>query len=621
MSAYMITKRKYGTSLLFHKDGVSDIVKDNKWEVVRSHSDALGYSLTFDEEDSIYKDDIRVDNTALVIKDYDSYLYHKEEISIEGGSYSLGMYLSFSDDAIISFYNNPNLVIPILSWEDIDGMKCSITLTRVEGTNDACITVTIGKNRKDARFYNGLEANTWIHFMYKRSVDTDNLYIDGKKVLQSKINLLMSNSSTFKEIKLGNSNPANVNSPVIYTIDDFFICNCGLYKEDFEPPRAYMHMLFPEVEKLDEIYSSNDDDHKFDNDHKIGASSGMYYKYHELEKTDTPGLYKFDSIGSGMLFLNSVFMNTDRWESRKDNRDPKSPKTFVTLLNSDDIEVMTKYGGKLVFAEICQTKGGLELAGSDYTLIVDQIPVELPHQMEFKVPIPAKNRDAMDTFILFDGSLAAIQNHRYEYIKRGDERYIKFTNRYDYVCSNGEPLTIVYLKRNTYIDPKTMQDRNVNPQIYFNRLHCVVTEPNKCNIPRFIGKNYGRTGFGPETSLFFVNGTWMHPESFVIKDNVISMSIPNKDNTLLAIGSDITILTLSSTQSVHHGNIYGGEYVVRGISDYDDITSVGITRPSYYKKEEGADYMMYHKHKFYDNNQIPKSNFPTIDKLHLTYKE
>ena len=52
----MITKRKYGTSLLFHKDGVSDIVKDNKWEVVRSHSDALRYSLAFDEQDSNYKD-------------------------------------------------------------------------------------------------------------------------------------------------------------------------------------------------------------------------------------------------------------------------------------------------------------------------------------------------------------------------------------------------------------------------------------------------------------------------------------------------------------------------------------------------------------------------------------
>ena len=90
---------------------------------------------------------------------------------------------------------------------------------------------------------------------------------------------------------------------------------------------------------------------------------------------------------------------------------------------------------------------------------------------------------------------------------------------------------------------------------------------------------------------------------------------------ILAKGSDLTILVFASTKSYNSQNMAAKEFVIRGVSDFDDITSVGITRPSYWKKWDGAEYDMYHKLKFYDDIVVPKCNFPTIDKFGIQFKE
>lgn len=607
MSTYINVKRKYGTSLIFRKGGVIDTADDNKnsWKVI-SNEDGI----SFNKQDSIFKKDLRNKNTVLYISKPDSYLYNDREISIDGDSYSLGFWISIDQPTVDLFYNNSSLIVPIVEWEDDYKLNCSIILGRIPGTNDPCIKLTIGSVERYIRFYAGFESDTWYHILYNRKVDTDKIFIDGKRVIEYKVDTKKANNTSFNNIKIGNWYPANKIPSVSYMLDDFFVCNSTIYDEDFDLPRAYINNIFPEVEYLEELETSEEDN-------KIGTSSGMYYKYHTLTKVSS-GVYQYMSLNSGLLFLNSVYMAPPRWESWVDNSDPKNSKTFIRLTNQEDIKAIDQFGGKLVFVEICQTKFGNIDAGSTYTIYTEQVSATTENQTKFKIPRPSFAKDDMNSFILFDGSLAAIQIHRYKYIKEGNDRYIEFTNKYDHPCSNNMPLTFVFVNRNEYKGDSN--DQQLNPQIYFSRFHCVVTTAGRCNIPKFVGKDYGKVGFGIESSLFFINGTWMHPDSFIIKKNVLTMS-NEKDDSLLAKGSDITILVLSSTKSYNSQNLLAKEFIIRGVSDFEDMTSLGITRPVYWKKKDGADYAMYHKLHFYDDNVVPKCNFPTIDKLGIQFKE
>lgn len=605
----MSIARKYGTSLIFRTTGVIDTSStNNKWKVIfPNDSDGI----LFDQEDSVFKEDLRNKNKTMYVSKYSSYLYNEDEISIDGDSYSLGFWIAIGQDTLDLFYENKDMIIPIVEWDDGSNIHCSIIIKRVPGTDDPSIALSLGSLVKYIRFFDGLESEKWYHFLYNRNVDTDRAFINGKRVIEYKVNTRTVNAPFFSKIKIGNTSASNKLPPVDYYLDDFFICNSYFYEKDFELPTAYMNNIFPEVEYLEEIESS-------DENHRLGTSSGMYYKYHTAKQL-SPGTYTVGATNSGMMFLNSVYLAPTRWNVRVDNSDPDHPKTVINLTNSEDISVADRIKDSLVFVEICQSRYGNTIAGTNYSITVEQTTASKPNQAKFLVPRPEFARDNIDSFILFDGSLAAVQSHRYNYIKEGSNRYIEFTNKYDQVCNEGAPLTFIFATRATY-NTDNKSDQEVNPQLYFKRYNCVVTTPGQCNIPKLVGKAYGRVGFGPESCLFFVNGTWMHPDSFIIKKNVLTME-NEKDDTLLAKGSDLTILVFASTKSYNSQNMAAKEFVIRGVSDFDDITSVGITRPSYWKKWDGADYDMYHKLKFYDDIVVPKCNFPTIDKFGIQFKE
>ena len=130
----MSIARKYGTSLIFRTTGVIDTSStNNKWKVIfPNDSDGI----LFDQEDSVFKEDLRNKNKTMYVSKYSSYLYNEDEISIDGDSYSLGFWIAIGQDTLDLFYENKDMIIPIVEWDDGSNIHCSIIINRVPSSMD-----------------------------------------------------------------------------------------------------------------------------------------------------------------------------------------------------------------------------------------------------------------------------------------------------------------------------------------------------------------------------------------------------------------------------------------------------------------------------------------------------
>lgn len=603
MPSYNAVKREYASVLTFHDNTFYESVTDCNWTTYGG-LEGISFSL----EDSHFNDIAKCNNKVMSIFGPSSYLHNTSDVYVNGTGYTIAMWYNISSDAMSKFYADNKAFIPLVEWEDDSGMKCSIKIAaHDETTGNMCFRITYGTKTYDMGFPVYNEPDTWNHFMYTRFEDVDKFYINGSLIGEVNADPNEFNSLCFFNLKIGNPyNQFEAHGIFSYAIDDFVLCNDALYRDEFEVPTRFLAWIFPEIERIDEL----DGD---DSIYKQGSMTGLkyIYSYPKYVGGSRLELETNTNTSNSMLFINSVYMAPDRWQITvtKIKSNPDVYKTYIQLNDAIDVSIASQSLFTLVT---------ISQKVNEFHVEVRQVVAAKDGQRRFTIPY-MKYQNTLESFILFDGSLAAIQQSRFKIEKVSDTQYdIILTNRMDYIATAGTPLTFVFLVRNSYDPAYPENDPLKNRQISFKRIQCIVTTKDKCILPKGGSKDYGTFGFGYNTALFFINGTFMTPDSFQIKKGVLTMNSPSYYDDTLSPNSNITILVMQSTEKPDYTD---KEYIATGASDMDDLVNIRITRPVYWKEPVNPVHQMYDKLHFYEHNKVPGSNFNYVDKFHLRFKE
>lgn len=601
MSEYFTVKRDYSTILTFHNHTYDDTVTSNEWQVYGGIE-----NIGFDNDLGVHSESMKLSTTCMSILGPSSYLENGTNMYSSTDRFNLSMWIRLSTDAITRFYANINAFITIAEWTDSSDTKVSIRIAAHSGdaTNkDMVFAILYGSAIYYASYPTYIEPGEWTHFMYCRAESTDRIFIDGILILTIAVDDSFMNDSTFDNFKVGNPySQLDSGGFFQYDIDEVSLCNDSITIDEFTPPDRYLWWVYPEIE-----YTETGDEDSTTVHYKQGASTGLSYLYFHPTSITSSGVLTFPSdftasnLMKMFLCINNTYMDPARYSISGNT---------VYLNNSIDISICNQS----LFTFVCLK----QLVLGEFSIAIHQI-TGANKQREYIIPYE-KHLNTTDSFILFDGSLAAIQKNRYTFKKVSDTQYkIILNNRADYIGTNSTPLTFLYCRRNSYNTSVAEDDPNVNRQISFTKIQCLMVSKTKAVLPT---ESYGSIGYNINNVLVFLNGTYLPPDAFTISKNIIYVDenycYHYSDRYFDDISnSNITLLLIQSSETQD----YDSNKYITGFSEFDWILDhLRITRMNPYTKENHYMEDMYNKVKFYSGNKVPSSNFNYIDKFNIKFK-
>ena len=598
---YYAIKRKYHSILTFHDHQFWDLKQDNAWEF---HGDQIwtfsdkAYNIKmyddkwcarFDQDKSVFNGilDCHPRNNCMTVLTTGGYLQHRTPIAIENNFFSIGCWIRIRAVNATQYINSPNYEIVLCGWDDAEenGTHVQLIVASSTGDHDACKIryrtsgpggTTVTTHQKEYQEPGPIYTPaTWHYFTFTHGEGYDRIYLDGKKVLENdtiKNNCMISNE--LHRFRLG-----------AYTdycsggldIDEFVIVNDFFGIDEFEVHKdrriywTYPEMLHEEELDLgDSIY------------YKTGSMFGIHYV--QLKPVSQSGsTLTFDMEPNDKilgLFINNTYMDPSRW----------SGTSTVTLSLASDKALISSATFTLVV---------IRPNSDDFFLDIRKVTAS---GNSFALPYIA-GKTSKDDFIILDGSLGIVQRDKYRVEGSGSSYTVKLNNPHETFGGGGTNLHIIFLRKNSGTDPN----------IKFLELQGSADPQGHCKFP----PEFNYIGYSKRNIILFVNGTYMPPDSYEIRNGVVTLV---NDTENLHPANNVTALFMISSEKMDLDDEMLNR--INGASEWNAILDdLRITRPTSWKEPENDYAGMYNKIQWYKNNKIPGCNFMYIDEAGIKFKE
>lgn len=263
--------RRYFISVYAYNNNFQDQILGNEWTKYGNQN-----QIVFNKYPSRFQELCGLNTSVISLIDSSTYIQCNTPHTSNTGFYSVSCWFRISTSAFTSFFINNYRYIPFIEWTDGKGKKCSIYLL-YHRTLDTGESITTRVQLGDFVMYGPFDwqFDKWTHFLYCRENNTDRIFVDGRKMFETVVNLSSVNDNTFKAIKIGNMYSSGQSGIYNYDLDDVNICNDFLYREDFDPPDRIIPWLFPIGKRIEKDKEVNNNVH-------IDSSAPNFYN---AEKT------------------------------------------------------------------------------------------------------------------------------------------------------------------------------------------------------------------------------------------------------------------------------------------------------------------------------------------------
>lgn len=286
--------REYFTYLLFYDNSFQEQRAKNEW-VIRANTDPI--EIYYDKHVSRFVDLMHLSGyQTITFNNSNTYIMNTTTKDFTRyNQYSMSTWYNISQEALDSMVRGETRFIPGIEWEDTTGKTVKIKfMDHANDTGNICLTIEYSGYKKFEVFYEQYyQPNHWFHFFYSRLNGIDRIWIDGKLLLETNIDLDKANAFKFRNIKLGNPYSSNISGIFNYSYDEFFLCNEAIHeREDFEIPNRWSNSIYPEITINNEEASDNNHDY----DKIYGAPS-----FYNADKS------KWDVINDSLEITRSVY--------------------------------------------------------------------------------------------------------------------------------------------------------------------------------------------------------------------------------------------------------------------------------------------------------------------------
>lgn len=289
--------RRYFISIYAYNNAFQDQIMGNEWTQYGNQNQVV-----FNKYPSRFQELCGLNTSVISLIDSSTYFQCSTPHTSDTGFYSVSCWFRISGSAFTTFFINNYRYIPFIEWTDGKGKVCKIYLayhrTLDEGES-ICTRVQLG----DFVIYGpySWQFDKWTHFLYCRENDIDRIFVDGRKMFETKVDLSQVNDGTFTNIKIGNMYSSGQSGIYNYDLDDICISNDFLYRDDFDPPDRIIPWLFPVGKRVEE-------DEEVNNNSPIYTSPPNFYN---AEKT------RWDNILDDLPITRPVYWEKKGYEDTK----------------------------------------------------------------------------------------------------------------------------------------------------------------------------------------------------------------------------------------------------------------------------------------------------------------
>ena len=241
--------REYYSYLLFYDNSFQEQSPGSEW-VIRANSNPI--EIYYDKYPSRFVDLMKLSGyQTFTVSNSNTYIMNTSTSDFtDTKEYSVSTWFKISQTGLDSVIRGETRFIPGIEWEDTTGKTVKIKfMDHAVDTNNICLTIEFTEYKKFEIFYEQYyQPEHWFYFFYSRKNGIDRIWIDGKLLFETNIDLTKANTFKFRNIKIGNSYPSQTSGIFEYSYDEFLLCNLALhYEKDFEIPNVWTKILFPEL--------------------------------------------------------------------------------------------------------------------------------------------------------------------------------------------------------------------------------------------------------------------------------------------------------------------------------------------------------------------------------------
>ena len=251
----MNVNRTYSTYLLFYDHTYKDYNPTAQKALV-VHGGGDGYQLDLERMESRFNDLCQtVNRRTMTLLDANTYLQYNGTMNTSSTKYytiAFWIYLPQSSFDVLSEIKER--YIPILKWDDSSGHTVKVNIAEQIKDLDYNIAMTIDySGYKKIVIPYTWTPNQWMHVLFNRDgvEGLDRIFINGRKLIETHIDISKVNKHIFHNLQLGNMYSVNESGIYQYSIDEFFICNDLFVTSDFPAPQTYMMWLYPESNHIE----------------------------------------------------------------------------------------------------------------------------------------------------------------------------------------------------------------------------------------------------------------------------------------------------------------------------------------------------------------------------------
>lgn len=244
-------EREYFTHLLFYDHTFKDTIPTAQlaWQI---HSNGDENQIDFESRESIFNELCGMyARKTMTLKNVNSYMLYSKPVDITKTKYyTMAFWIYIPNDAFETLTEIKTRFMPIVQWNDNNGHTVKINMAEqvVENDYNIALTIEYSDYRKIIVPYMW-RADEWTHVLINRDGENgiDRVFINGKKLMETHIDMAKVNKHIFNQLMLGNPSQTYEAGIYQYSVDEFCVCDDLYVTEDFPKPDSYLFWLYPEV--------------------------------------------------------------------------------------------------------------------------------------------------------------------------------------------------------------------------------------------------------------------------------------------------------------------------------------------------------------------------------------
>ena len=242
-------KRQYFHRIKFGLDGIEDKVPNTNWVITNTPKQSGEQGLIFTKDSVISNPHLTSPKCMSVQNQYSYYKDETEYSADDTHKLSVALFFRIDSTCMTNFLIDNNHYMSGVEWDDENGNHISLRIAAHDQyRQNQCVSVNINNRQQLIEASYDYTENTWQHILLSKDDEFLYLFLDGRlkvKIYSKDLKI----GWHFKNICVGNQASSLESGDVKYDLDEIYIVNDTLYKEDFKISYTRnFDDLFPEIE-------------------------------------------------------------------------------------------------------------------------------------------------------------------------------------------------------------------------------------------------------------------------------------------------------------------------------------------------------------------------------------